>query len=138
MQLDAERANPETKSVAVHWAVGVDVPLEEHLDKYRRMHDAGVRFTAGLDGGDLSQSTACSWAYHELLGWDTWAAIRSATQDNAEALGIDDQVGRIKPGLVADLGAFKGDPAANIRDLGAPTSVIQTGRPVKLHGESLI
>ncbi len=138
LQLDAERADPETKPVAMHWAVGVDVPLEEHLDKYRRMHDAGVRFTAGLDGGDLTQATACSWAYHELLGWDTWAAIRSATQDNAEALGIDDQVGRIKPGLVADLAAFEGDPAANIRDLGAPTSVVQAGRPVKLHGESLI
>ena len=138
LQLDAEKENPDTKPVPIHWAVGVDVPLEEHLDKYRRMHDSGVRFTAGLDGGDLTQSTACSWAYSELLGWDNWAAIRAATSDNAEAIGISDQVGLIRPGLAADLAAFKGDPAANIRNLGGATSVVQAGRPVKLNGESLI
>ena len=136
--LDAAKNNPDPKPAKIHWAVGVDVPLDEHLDKYRRMHDSGVRFTAGLDGGDLTNSTACAWAYHELLGWETWAAIRAATQDNAEALGLGDQVGRIRPGMVADLAAFGGDPAENIRELKAPTSVVQSGTPVKLHGESLI
>ena len=138
LRLDAEKENPETNPAPIHWAVGVDVPLEEHLDKYRRMHESGVRFTAGLDAGDLTQSTACSWAYSELLGWDNWAAIRSATRDNAEALGIGDQIGLIRPGLVADLAAFKGDPAANIRDLAVATGVVQAGKPVKLNGESLI
>ncbi len=138
LQLDAEKDNSATKPAPIHWAVGVDVPLEEHLDKYRRMHDAGVRFTAGLDGGDLTESTACSWAYSELLGWDNWAAIRSATQDNAEAIGLGNNVGVIRQGMVADLAAFKGDPAANIRDLSVAASVVQAGTPVKLNGESLI
>lgn len=138
LKLDAELANPQTKPAPIHWAVGADVELEEHLDKYRRMHDAGVRFTAGLDGGDLRKSTACSWAYSELLGWDNWSAIRAATQDNAEAIGLRKEVGALRPGLVADLAAFKGDPASNIRDLSMATSVVQAGNVVKLNGESLL
>jgi imidazolonepropionase-like amidohydrolase len=138
LKLDAEKERPDAAPAPIHWAVGVDVPLEDHLHNYRRMHESGVRFTAGLDGGDLTRSTACSWAYKELLGWSNWAAIRSATQDNAEALGISDEVGIIRPGLVADLAAFQGDPGANIRDLGVATSVVQAGKPVKLNGVSLV
>lgn len=138
LNLDAQKDNPSTTVSKIHWAVGADVPLEQHLENYTRMHDSGVRFTAGLDSGDLTNSTACSWAYVELLGWDNWSAIRSATSDNAEAFGIDDEVGRIRPGLVADLAAFKGDPAVNIRELWGATSVVQAGTPVKLHGETLI
>jgi len=138
LALDAQKVNPDTSPAKIHWAVGADVPLEQHMENYTRMHDSGVRFTAGLDKGDLTNSTACSWAYVELLGWDNWSAIRSATSDNAEAFGIDDEVGRIRPGLVADLAAFKGDPAGNIRELWGATSVVQAGTPVKLHGETLI
>ena len=138
LRADAEKEDPSHEPPAVHWGVGADVPIEDHLDKYRRMHEAGVRFTAGLDGGDLTKTAASAWAYREMLGWDTWAAIRSATADNAEALRVDDQVGRIKPGLVADLAAFKGDPAANIRDMDTAVAVVQAGRPVKLNGKSLV
>jgi imidazolonepropionase-like amidohydrolase len=138
LRSDAEKKDPALAPALVHWGVGVDVPLEEHLDKYRRMHDAGVRFTAGLDGGDLTRSTASSWAYREMLGWDAWQAIRSATADNAEALGLNRRAGFIRPGMDADLAAFKGDPAANIRDLGVATTVVQMGRVVKLNGESLV
>jgi imidazolonepropionase-like amidohydrolase len=42
-------------------------------------------------------------------------AIRAATSDAAELLGRADQVGRIAPGLYADIIAVKGDPLANIR-----------------------
>ena len=138
LRLDAEKDDPESSPAPLHWAVGADVPLEEHLDNYRRMHDAGVRFTAGLDGGDLSQFAACAWAYRELLGWDNWAAIRAATADNAEALGVDGEVGSIRPGLIADLAAFEGDPGSNIRDLDTAVTVVQAGKVVKLDGAALI
>lgn len=138
LKLDADKKRSNIEPAPMHWAVGVDVPLEDHLANYRRMHESGVRFTAGLDGGDLTRSTACSWAYQELLGWDNWAAIRAATQDNAEALGISNQVGLIRAGLVADMAAFQGDPGANIRDLSVAASVVQAGKPVKLNDKPLI
>ncbi len=136
---DARRAAPdEQPPPPLHWAVGEDVPQEEHLEVLRSMHHAGVRFTTGLDGGDLRKSTACAWAYHEQLGFTTWEAIRSATADTAEALGLGDQVGLLKSGLVADMAAFKGDPAVRIRDLEKPSTVVQAGRPVMLDGITLI
>ena len=138
LRADAESGGPSAAPAPINTAVGADVPMEEHLDTYRRMHDAGVGFTSGLDGGDLTKSAACVWAYREMLGWDCWQAIRAATVDNAQALGLADSIGRIRPGLVADLAAFAGDPAANIRDLNTAVTVVQAGRVVKLAGESLI
>ena len=94
---------------------------EEHIATIQGMSEAGVRFTAGLDMGmpqaDHAKSGANAWAYHEWLGWDTWRAIRANTADTAEALLVGDQVGRIEPGKIADLAAFRGDPASNIREL---------------------
>ena len=56
----------------------------------------------------------------------------------AEAIGLNDTVGRIKPGLVADLAAFAGDPADDIRHLDIASSVVQSGRLVKLKDQTLV
>ncbi len=114
---------------------------EEHIETLQGMLNAGVRFTAGLDMGmpyaDHANSAANAWSFHEWLGWDTWKAIRANTVDTAEALLVGDQVGRIEPGKIADLAAFRGDPAANIRKLINASTVVQGGRVVKLNGEAL-
>lgn len=126
-----------------HWSVG-DRPVteEEHLETLIKMTEAGVRFTTGLDMGmsyaDHGQSSASAWAYHEWLGWDQWRAIRSATVDTAEALRFGSELGRIERGYIADMAAYAGDPATNIRDLNDASSVIQNGSLVKLAGRSLI
>ena len=61
-----------------------------------------------------------------------------ATCDTAEALGLSDEIGRIAPGKVADLAAFEGDPAENIRDLDRASTVIQGGRVIKLRDVALV
>ena len=119
-----------------HWSVsGTVVPESEHLDALRRMHDAGVRFTSGLDmgmaHGTHDRSAANAWAVVELLGFSNWEALRMATCDTAEALEIDNEVGTLARGMVADLAAFEGDPGANIRDLDQASTVIQGGKLVK-------
>ena len=106
------------------------------------MHDLGVRFTNGLDmgmpHGTHDRSAANAWSVVENLGWDTWSALRMATIDTAEALRIDDEVGSIKSGKVADLAAFGGDPAANIRDMDRASTVIQGGEVIKLRDVALV
>ncbi len=126
-----------------HWSVQArPVTDEEHFETIHKMHEAGVRYTAGLDMGmpyaDHAKSAANAWAYVEELEWDTWKAIRANTADTAEALRLGAEIGRIKPGMVADLASFKGDPAARIRDLDQADTVIQGGRVVKLRGEALV
>ena len=110
---------------AIHWSVAAsDVDNEEHYETLNQMHDLGVRFTNGLDmgmpHGTHDRSAANSWSVVENLGWDTWSALRMATIDTAEALNISDEVGSITPGKIADLAAFDGNPAENIRDTNRP------------------
>ncbi len=137
------RAAQEDTVPKTPWSMQqVTITEEEHLETLQGMINAGVRFTAGLDMGmpyaDHAKSGANAWAYHEWLGWDTWRAIRANTADTAEALLLGDEVGRIEPGKIADLAAFRGDPAANIRQLVNAATVVQGGNVVKLNGESLV
>ena len=127
----------------VHWAVSAkEIPMSAHLELLTRMDEAGIRFTAGLDMGmvhahhDLSAANA--WAFVEWLGWSPWRAIYTSTAGTAEGVRVADIVGRIKPGMIADLAAFDGDPARNIRHLHIASSVIQNGVPVKLKNLALV
>jgi len=126
-----------------HWSQAENTPsLEDHLVTLRRMDDAGVRFLSGLDmgmqHGGHDRSAANAWAFHDWFGWDAWRAIRLVTTVTADAIHLGDTIGALKPGLVADMAAFRGDPARDIRDLDTADSVIRAGRPVKLHGVALV
>ncbi len=127
----------------VHWTVGTSgVGNTEHVETVKLMDEAGVRFTAGLDMGmvhavhDLTGANA--WAFVEWLGWSNWRAIHTATAGTAEGVRVGDIVGRIKPGMIADLAAFEGDPAQNIRDLKIASTVVQSGNVVKLNHRALV
>lgn len=127
----------------IHWAVSeTRVPTSQHLELLNRMDEAGVRFTAGLDMGmihafhDLSAANA--WAFVEWLGWSPWRAIYTSTAGTAEAVRVGDVVGRVKPGMIADLAAFEGDPASDIRDLNIASTVVQAGTVVKLKNFALV
>ncbi len=127
----------------VHWAVSNKVIGDEaHVELMMKMLDAGVRFTSGLDMGmphaTHDMSAANAWSYVEWLGWSPWKAIHTATAATAEAVRVGDIVGQIKPGMFADLAAFTGDPAQNIRDLRIASTVVQSGRVLKLNDRDLV
>lgn len=95
---------------------------------------AGVRVGSGSDligfnqagrGRELSLRAEIETPLH---------ALRSATQVNAEILGIAEDVGTIEVGKIADIAAFAGDPVQDptlFGDRGAVALVIQGGRVVK-------
>lgn len=58
-------------------------------------------------------------------------AIAAATSGAARLLGVEEQVGTIRPGLSADLIAVEGDPLEEIRALEAVKMVVQGGRVVR-------
>ena len=131
------KARGEIGPMDPHWAVSFKVvPEADHVETLNKMHDAGVRFTTGLDMGMTygthDRSAANAWAFVETLGWANWKAINAATAGTAEALGLVKQIGSLQAGMFADMAAFAGDPAQNIRDMDQASTVVQSGRLLKL------
>jgi imidazolonepropionase-like amidohydrolase len=55
-------------------------------------------------------------------------AVKAATSNAAALLGMDDSVGTIEPGKLADLVLVSGDPMLDLGTLAHPELVMQGGR----------
>ena len=64
-------------------------------------------------------------------------AIKSATSSAADLLGWTDKVGRVTPGLYADIIAVNGDPLSDITELERVQFVMKGGVVFKANGQSL-
>jgi len=90
--------------------------------------DAGVTICNGSDAGVYAHGDNAREL--ELLvawGMSPTAALRSATSIDASVLHMADQIGRVAPGLKADLIAVAGDPTHEIGALRHVTLVMKDG-----------
>ncbi len=109
--------------------------FESILRFVERSHEAGVRICAGTDspsaGGVLP-----GIAYHnelELLvrcGFSPLKALHAATGRAAELLGVEDTVGTIAPGMLADILVLEDDPTSDIRHARSVRAVFMGGGQV--------
>jgi len=73
---------------------------------------------------------------HEILellvaaGLTPLDALRAATRNAAAALGVEDRLGTIREGTIADLVVVGGDPLTDIRDTRRIWAVLKDGRVV--------
>ena len=63
-------------------------------------------------------------------GASPMAAIKAGTVNGARLLGLEDEIGTVSAGKLADLVLVDGDPLLDLRRLEAPRMVIQRGRVV--------
>jgi imidazolonepropionase-like amidohydrolase len=90
--------------------------LAIHEDTFRRAQKAGVKIAFGTDAGgfDWKVDPAKEFAYMVKWGMTPAQAIRAATASAAELLGMQDKLGTIEPGKLADIVAVPGDPLTDI------------------------
>ena len=102
------------------------------------MHRAGVQLLTGSDFTEASHGTLAGADLHQELaflveaGLTPWEALKCATLNPAQFLGIQDSVGTIETGKRADLILLTADPLENINNTRTIESVILGGRLVEV------
>src|SRR5687768_6258437 len=72
---------------------------------------------------------------HQEAGFSTIKVIQHVTQNNARILGMDDRIGRVRAGHLADLIVVNGNPLEDLKVLYATgTETIRDGRAVRSGG----
>ena len=102
--------------------------MQEAEQGFRKAVAAGVTIGCGSDVGVFRHGD--NWretAWLVKLGMSPAEALRACTSTAAKILRQQDRVGRIAPGLRADLVAFTGDPDQRIESLASPVFVMKDG-----------
>jgi len=117
------------------WVKGKTAEPERVTIKKKSFKDAiasGVAIGMGGDVGVFPHGE--NVLEMELMveyGMETLQVLRAATSVNAKAFHLEDKLGFIKPGHLADLVFVSGDPSKNISDLRKVTFVMKEGKVVR-------
>ncbi len=95
--------------------------------------DMGVIVAFGTDSGVFEHGrNAQEFAQMvELGGFTAAEALATATTGAAKLLGLEGEVGRLAPGMSADIIAVEGDPQTNVRTLEKVDFVMVRGRVIQ-------
>lgn len=94
--------------------------------------EAGVTIAAGSDVGVFPHGdNARELEAMVKFGMSPLATLRSATSVNARVLHLENQLGAVKPGLLADLIAVEGDPTRDISTVRKIKLVMKGGKVYK-------
>ncbi|HLE98933.1 MAG TPA: amidohydrolase family protein [Gaiellaceae bacterium] len=89
-----------------------------HLESVGRALAAGVKVVAGTDaGGHGHPNNALELEHLVAAGMTPMQALRAATSQAAECLGLEQEIGTIEKGKWADLVLVDGDPLRDVRVL---------------------
>ena len=97
-------------------------------DTFAKAWKAGVTIMFGTDCGVCPHgSNAKEFGYMAEAGMPVMAAIRSATIVPARYLGVEDRLGSVEAGKLADIVAAPGDPRADVHVLERISFVMKDG-----------
>jgi imidazolonepropionase-like amidohydrolase len=103
-----------------------------NLENLLRARKAGVLIVNGSDAvAGLHGQNARELIWLVKAGMSPIEAIRAATIDAAKLLGLENQLGEISAGKLADLVAVTGDPLGDITSLVRVRFVMKSGQVIK-------
>jgi imidazolonepropionase-like amidohydrolase len=122
-----ENPNAQERAVLDRW----EHMAEDNLDQFRRMREAGVTWVAGTDAGwryTIIEGLPLELELMQQGGCGAMETITAATGLAARVLGIADRLGTLRPGMLADVIAVRGNPLDDLATLGDPVLVMQGGK----------
>jgi imidazolonepropionase-like amidohydrolase len=128
-------AAPDATAQYAGWKKGVDpepARIATKRQTFKAALEAGVKICFGGDVGVYAHGDNVREL--ELMvqwGMTPLAAAVAATSGNASSFHLDDRLGRVKEGLLADLIAVEGDPTNDIAALRRVKYVMKGGRVYK-------
>ncbi|MBS0420874.1 MAG: amidohydrolase family protein [Proteobacteria bacterium] len=116
---------------------------EANLEMLRRLKRAGVKCGVGTDLiGDwyrhLPTVYITELKQFVAAGWSVPEALSAATRTNAQILDMDDRLGTLESGKLADILVIAGQPDIDLDDLDKVDVVIRDGNVVVEHGQIVI
>jgi len=106
------------------------------------LHQAGVGILAGTDAP--LRNSAPGFGLHDELAWLVEAglspreAVNAATLGAASFLGMQDSLGTIEPGKLADLVLLDADPTTSIRNTRRIHAIVADGRVIDSAGRAAV
>ena len=101
-------------------------------DTFKKAHNAGVNIAFGTDSGVSAHGdNAQEFGFMVEAGMSEADALLSATKHAAAMLKIDDQLGSVESGKLADIIAVNGNPIEDISVMESVTFVMKDGKVIK-------
>lgn len=107
----------------------VGVIAKQNLQK---AHERGVRIAAGTDADNPHASIQKECELLTEIGMSNYEALQAATITAAEILRLQDDLGTVEVGKLADLVLLEADPLEDIRNLRKVVGVFKEGKAIQL------
>ena len=99
---------------------------------FKKAYDKGVGIAFGTDAGVFKHGeNGKEFGYMVEAGMPAMEAIQSATTTNAKILNMENQLGQLAEGFMADIVAVDEDPTKNIKTLENVSFVMKEGKVYK-------
>lgn len=117
------------------WKKGIDPAPANVINKRNSFKEALASGVAIGMGGDVGVyphgENALEMELMVEYGMKPFDVLRAATAVNAKAFRLDDRLGFLKPGMIADVSIFEGNPAEQISDVRKVLFVMKEGVVVR-------